>query len=93
MTNEEAIARIRKIAEASAAVSDTGSFERRPITEALEMAIEALGKQIPRKPVCNDEDPYQWYCPLCKSIIGVDGQDPENDWCCDCGQHLKWSEK
>lgn len=52
---------------------------------------ELKKKQMPMKPILNPEDPYQFYCPSCRSIIGVDGQMSENDFCCDCGQALDWN--
>ena len=52
--------------------------------EALEMAIDALKKQIPMKPIlCDDED---LICPTC---------DADVDWkyyCEKCGQKIDWSE-
>ena len=54
-------------------------------------AIEALYLQIPKTPKLT-QDPYQWHCPNCNSIIGVDGQEFGTNYCCDCGQRLDWGE-
>lgn len=65
---------------------------------------DAIYKQIPQQPISSkdwcisnmrsiyDSDPFQWYCPNCNSIIGVDGQASFTDHCCDCGQALDWSD-
>ena len=75
------------------------------LCEALDAAIEALEKQLPKKPICvpkryteelgfNDE----FLCPVCKSYVGyfTEGMsEPEQmEYCNDCGQHIAkdWSE-
>lgn len=75
------------------------------LCEALDTAIEALEKQLPKKPICvpkryteelgfNDE----FLCPVCKSYVGyfTEGMsEPEQmEYCNDCGQHIAkdWSE-
>lgn len=69
------------------------------------MAIEALEKQISKKPICvpklyseelgfNDEI----HCPSCRRYVGffMEGMsEPEQmEYCCDCGQRIAkdWSE-
>ena len=78
---------------------------RRCCIEYFETAIEALEKQLPKKPICvpkryteelgfNDE----FLCPVCKSYVGyfTEGMsEPEQmEYCNDCGQHIAkdWSE-
>ena len=66
-----------------------------PCTDSLEilhMAIEALEKQIPKKPeeirhfrMCNS---YAGLCPVCNG-----GANSEFQYCGDCGQKLDWSEE
>jgi len=54
---------------------------------ALEMAIEALEKQIPKKPIKDDE----WgafFCPVCEYMLGKYYQGVLNY--CDCGQKIDW---
>ena len=48
------------------------------VTKALEMAIEALEKQIPKKP-------YWWHCKSC----GLDVLSVES-FCPLCGQTIDW---
>ena len=57
-------------------------------TVAFEEAIEALEKQIPKKPVDNPED--GWFeCPNCGLIVWVYYGTGETHHC-DCGQRLAW---
>lgn len=53
-----------------------------PITEALNMAVEALEKQIPRKPI-NRKGTTYFHCPVCEGNM-------LNDYCADCGQAILW---
>lgn len=66
---------------------------------ALDMAFEAMEKQIPKKVVCKREKYARWYtaeyfCPSCGESAETDCGDPfENyglDWCNHCGQKLDW---
>ena len=58
--------------------------------EALNMAKEALEKQIPKKPIdkTKSTDDYG-YCPNCKTII-----DDYSDFkfCSTCGQAIDWGD-
>lgn len=61
------------------------------LCEALDMAIEALEKQIPKKPtyegegICDGEIVYDtWICPCCERKYEVDYDD--YDYCPNCGQ-------
>ena len=65
--------------------------------EALKMAINALEKQIPKKPTPIDYEKYMdtvknalflkgaYWCPNCKHVVkcGI--------YCSDCGQKLDWN--
>ena len=70
------------------------------LNEVFDMAIEALEKQIPKKPdfegdvYWNGELVYDtWICPCCEERYEVDYED--YDHCPKCGQaiDLKWSEQ
>ena len=51
--------------------------------EAIQMAIEALEKQIPKKPTLHEG----WlYCSVCKKDILMEGY----KFCPDCGQRIDW---
>lgn len=59
---------------------------------AFDTAIEALEKQIPKKPI-NKENNYQrnvGLCPCCKEIID-DWEDYK--YCGECGQAIDWREE
>ena len=76
------------------------------LRESLIIAIGALEKQIPKKPVCKPK-PYnesvgfneEWFCPSCGAYIGYfyEGMDePEQmEYCNECGQHIArdWSDE
>lgn len=70
--------------------------------KANEMAIQALEKQIPKKPETVKADFLNCTCrcPVCNSrnIVGYDTEYSEYDandvfsYCSDCGQKLDWSD-
>ena len=91
MTYEEAINRIKPIAESSRDVDRIGMFEPKPITVALEMAIKALEKQVPKVACVIFHETMTMCevarCPACnKRIFG-------GNFCEHCGQALYWSNK
>ena len=54
---------------------------------ACDMAINALEKQIPKKPKTDDR--YVMYiCPCCNDFIKV-----SHNCCQNCGQAIDWSDK
>lgn len=59
------------------------------VIEALGMAINALEKQIPKKPKEHCDDKELHYCPCCWSYFGG-----TTGWerCWKCGQKLDWEE-
>lgn len=62
-------------------------FKRRRDTMQLmeeDAAIWALEKQIPKKPIKNEDN---MACPMCGTIIGI------SPYCCQCGQALDWDKK
>lgn len=62
---------------------------------AFETAIEALEKQIPKKPI---DAGYYYMCPCCRGDLGVSGDDifiyeyPTPKYCSNCGCGLDWTE-
>ena len=59
--------------------------------EASKMAIQALEKQIAKKPFQVDSGvydyPYDYECPSCRKNVD------ELDHHCECGQKLDWSDE
>ena len=68
-------------------------------TMAKEMSINALEKQIPKKPIAIDYKKYMdtvknalflkgaYWCPNCKHVVKC------GTYCSDCGQKLDWSDE
>lgn len=61
--------------------------------EARKMGIEALEKQIPKKPIIREWSPAR--CPSCKTILSEAADDGYyKHWTtlkiCECGQKLNW---
>ncbi len=63
--------------------------------EALDVAIQALEKQVPRKVKNSGEEiPFEWYCPTCGELLCDDGyKDTDIKYCEYCGQKLDWSDE
>lgn len=62
------------------------------LNEALDMALQALEKQIPKKPIKSEKQVIRYVttycCPTCK--LGFTGTGVAK-WCYHCGQKLDWS--
>lgn len=67
--------------------------------EALNLAQEALERQIPKKPTDVCTPVITWgLCPVCKGKLNMLGRQPSrvfksNNFCPDCGQALDWSDE
>ena len=55
--------------------------------EVYETAIEALEKQLPKKPIEKGIHFVYYKCPNCNRILPIDKN------YCDCGQKLDWPEE
>ena len=94
MTNEKAIENIEL------AIAEVEWNYPLDISIALGTAIEALKKQIARKPIKETlkiTDLQNFYCPSCKKriISKLDGEwlaGRLQKYCDDCGQALEWGE-
>ena len=92
MTESEAI----EILQKEKAYMD--SHAGRAQSEAFQIAIYALGKQIPKKPTPIDYEKYMdtvknalflkgaYWCPNCNHVVKC------GTYCSDCGQKLDWNE-
>lgn len=69
-------------------VSDSRVAKER---ESIAMAIEALEKQIPKKPTGNKMN----CCPSCKALVGIhtDVINAKYNYCPKCGQALDWGDE
>lgn len=69
-----------------------GETDAKEIGETIDAAIEALEKQIPKKPVGDLHSVPHHRCPNCKKAIRIYVDAPYNPFCCFCGQALNWSD-
>lgn len=76
-----------------------GEIHSQVLRDAIDVAIQVLEKQIPKKPTY-DGDGYapdgtfvwdEWLCPCCGERYEVDYDD--YDYCPNCGQKLDWSDE
>ena len=63
-----------------------GSYDR--LQAAFDMAIEALQKQIPKKPIFSG----LYACPCCRTIMLQVAFESKGKHCKECGQKLDWGE-
>lgn len=87
MEESEAIRELHKI-------RPRGGIIPQKRAEALDVAIQALEKQIPKKPKTNRVDSETIYCkcPSC-NITTVLYRNCIMNYCKECGQKLDWSEE
>lgn len=94
MTNEEAIKELkedRALYESDIVEAGDGTPDGQLLL-ALDMAIDALEKQIPKKPERDEEYPLGRVCPKCCAYLGnVQFMSSNHDYCKWCGQALDWS--
>ena len=92
MKYEEAIGILTYQALVLERASDKSTLERSRI-EALSKAVEAIEKQIPKKPLHMHKN---YYCPICKEdgwMLWDDAIPNDMDnYCGTCGQAIDWSE-
>lgn len=73
------------------AIKNLQTVHGMPMT--IRLAIEALEKQIPKKPLHLHKN---YYCPICKEDGWMlwDDADPNDfdKFCCKCGQSINWIE-
>lgn len=88
MTNKEAIEELKKDYDLyyseGVCWADDGTPDGK-LLKALEMAISALEKQIPKKVKWDENNAY---CPVCNGLVFY----ADDDCCSSCGQMLDWRE-
>lgn len=97
MTNEEAITYLECGAIPSCCCNSNkrhgGNCEgEEKVVEAINLAIKALEKQIPKKPYDIDTDYMTCECPECLSTLRSQDDIRNSDYCCVCGQAIDWSD-
>lgn len=84
------------------ALKQTGHSQRpinKEVAEALDIAIETVKKQIPKKPIYSDFDdsgygniiPYKAKCSVCGNEFEFGTWNAEDNHHCICGQTIDWS--
>lgn len=63
---------------------------------AYQLAMQALEKQIAKKPIDTSKNPKEWHimsCPSCGRAFWNSGQFMRYmpKWCEKCGQHIDWT--
>ena len=87
MTESEAIKNLKDILSECTESGEAVCYITDVDAPALEMAIKALEKQIPKKPKTDDR--YVMYiCPCCNDFIKV-----SHNCCQNCGQAIDWSDE
>ena len=88
MTEREAITKLKRKAYRTTCYGDKVLEHEENI-----VAIQALEKQIPMKPVKSEKQEVRYvntyYCPICN--LGITGTNIAK-WCYHCGQKLDWSD-
>ena len=73
-------------------------YEIDEFNRIVELADEAIEKQIPKKPLDIQESVVKWgICPICKGELNKLGSRPNRifvnaKYCSDCGQAIDWSD-
>jgi hypothetical protein len=74
-------------------IDDAGTHK---YIKALQMGINALEKQMPKKPTLRDK--YDFYCPCCNEYLEIQEEDisiysmTPPKYCLHCGQALDWGD-
>lgn len=91
MTNEEAIKNINALN----AVCSQKDFYDAEFENALALAIDALKRQIPRKPIIRETEDYFGYAKyvLCPNCEEIDFGYEHPCFCRICGQAIDWEER
>lgn len=93
MIYQEAIKQLEDLIENSKSFSEDDDNIWANDVKALKMAIEALEKQIPKKPnYYGDDDDGKILCPYCETDL-YDDRECLFDNCPYCGQALDWGEE
>lgn len=89
MTNQEAINDLKVILSEITECEESICYITDIDAEPLRLAIKALEKQIPKKPIVSDDIT----CSNCSATLIYCLHTSEIDYCDKCGQRLDWSEE
>lgn len=85
MDIEKALDILRRLRIATVTANVDGKRVYKPLT----IAIDALEKEIPLKPLVDDEYGY-FVCGNCKGGVTAIGDYEDHQYCLKCGQRLDW---
>ena len=86
---EEAVSNLKMILEEVTETDEAVCYVTSEDAEALILAIKALEKQVPKKPIDNIEQ--EWFeCPTCRRVVVLYHNGKRHH--CECGQSLKWED-
>ena len=89
MNREEAVSNLKMILEEVTETDEAVCYVTSDDAEALILAIKALEKQVPKKPIDNIEQ--EWFeCPTCGRVVVLYHNGKRHH--CECGQSLKWED-
>ena len=87
---EEAVSNLKMILEEVTETDEAVCYVTSDDAEALILAIKALEKQVPKKPIDNIEQ--EWFeCPTCRRVVVLYHNGKRHH--CECGQSLKWEDE
>ena len=69
-----------------------GELDTKEVGETIDLAIEALEKQIPKKPTGDLHSVPHYRCSVCKSGVKQYDDSITYPFCHHCGQALDWSD-
>ena len=92
MTNLERIMESDRLKHAISSIKTYMSYPNGKLCPTAEIAIEALEKQIPKKPLYTNKGTVT-RCPVCEAIHLRCISSVEVDYCSRCGQAIDWSEE
>lgn len=98
MTNQEIIEQLESLKIHCEDFRDNEDCVWSKDVEALNGAIEALEKHIPKKPILRRQiglfTIYLFHCPVCDdALISEWNKNIANPYCHHCGQAIDWSEE
>lgn len=85
MTYEEAIEILRRNKPTADAIK-CGT----ELCAAVDIAVEAIDRRIPKKPYLSGDGYDTWECPCCR--VQFETETEEACCCPDCGQAIDWSD-
>ena len=89
MNREEAVSNLKMILEEVTETDEAVCYVTSDDAEALILAIKALEKQVPKKPIDTIEQ-EGFECPTCRRVVVLYHNGKRHH--CECGQSLKWED-